>query len=129
MNIFTKDTTDAAFSKFNRTPELNERVRGFLNERLAQYEVDCESIHITTVNNPSDKNVVFSQDLWHLGGDTLEWGHVQVHNQGVTDIFTSSHTFEDEQKFKHLSVYGVEKLLEDLLGEALSKWGDLAVAS
>lgn len=116
-------------TKFNRTPELNERVRFFLNEKLAKYDVDCENVYITTINNPVDKNVVFSQDLWNLGSDTLEWGNVQVHDQGVTGIFASSHTFEDEQRFNGLNVYDVEKLMQDLLGEATANWGDLAVAS
>ena len=116
-------------TKFNRTPELNERVRAFLNEKLAQYEVNCENVYITTVNNPIEKAVVFSQDLWNLGSDTLEWGNVQVHDQGVTGIFSSSHTFEDEHRFNALSVYDVEKLMEGLLDEATTNWGDLAVAS
>ncbi len=116
-------------TKFNRTPELNERVRVFLNEKLAKYDVDCENVYITTINNPVDKNVVFSQDLWNLGSDTLEWGNVQVHDQGVTGIFASSHTFEDEQRFNGLNVYDVEKLMEALRGEATANWGDLAVAS
>ena len=115
--------------KFKRTPELNEHVRNFLNERLAQYEVDCENIYITTINNPIDSNIVFSQDLWHLGCDTLEWGNVQIHDQGLVGIFAEYYTFEDEQRFKKLTVSEVEKLMEDLLHEASRKWDYLAIVS
>ena len=129
MKTMTTDTTDAAGLKFKRNPELNERVRVFLNEKLAQHEVDCENVYITKINNPIDNVVVFSQDLWHLGCDTLEWGNVQVHTQGVTGIFSASHTFEDEQRFHKLSVHDVEKLVEALLNEATASWGDLVSAS
>lgn len=115
--------------KFKRTPELNERVRGFLNEKLAQYEVDCQRVYITRVHDLIDLNVVFSQDLYDLGGDTLEWGNVQVHDQGLTDIFTEHQTFEKEYLFGKLSVQEVEKLMEDLLYEATRHWDYLAIVS
>lgn len=122
MNTIDNDAVDSANFTLKPSPEVNARVRESLNEKLAQYGTDCESLYITTVNDPVALNVTFSQDLNALGNDTLEWGVVQSHNTGLTGIFSASHTFDEASRVGKPGIYEVEAIMQELLDEAKYKW-------
>lgn len=104
------------------SPKVVERARDFLNERLQPYAIDCQSLHINTVNDIVELRVVFSQSLLDLGMDTLEWGTVQSLDDWLTGVFSEVWTFDDRYRVKAPSIKQVESIMSDLLDAAKYEW-------
>ena len=129
MNTISNDAVENTLINFKVTPEMIEKVRQYLNEQLAQYNIDCESLHFNKIADLNNPRVTYSQDLWHLGCNTLEWGNVEVHDQSLTGIFTEPSTFADEYRFAPLDIPAAEKLMRALLEEAQTQWKFQAIIS
>ena len=104
------------------SPKVVERARDFLNEQLQAYSIECESLHMNTVNDIVELRVVFSQTLLDLGMDTLEWGVVQSFDDWVTGVFSEDWTFDDLYRVKKPSLEHIEILMKDLLDAAKYEW-------
>ena len=104
------------------SPKVVERARDFLNEQLQAYAIDCQSLHINTVNDIVELRVVFSQSLLDLGMDTFEWGTVQSFDDWVTGVFSEDWTFEDRYRVKKPSVEHIEIIMKSLLDAAKYEW-------
>ena len=122
MSHMDKRAFDAGDFTLKPSPEVVERVRSFLNQQLQPFGVDCENIHINTVNNIVDESLTFSQNLLGLGMDTLEWGTVQSHNDWETGVFSKGSTFQEVHRNHHLPIERIEQMMRDLLDEAKYKW-------
>ena len=117
MDIF--DTHDFTLKP---SPKVVERARDFLNEQLQAYSIECESLHMNTVNDIVELRVVFSQTLLDLGMDTLEWGVVQSFDDWVTGVFSEDWTFDDLYRVKKPSLEHIEIIMKDLLDAAKYEW-------
>ena len=122
MSHMDKRAFDAGDFTLKPSPEVVERVRSFLNQQLQPFGVDCENIHINTVNNIVDESLTFSQNLLGLGMDTLEWGTVQAHNDWETGVFSKGGTFQDIHRLDHLPIERIEQMMSELLDQAKYKW-------
>ncbi|GLX88719.1 hypothetical protein Pfra02_12880 [Pseudomonas fragi] len=106
------------------SPEIDARVREFLNQQLAQYEADSQRLFITTVHSAVNPVVTFSQDLNALGNDTLEWGEVQSHDSEVTGCFSEHGRYEETLRVSRPSIREVEGLMQKLLDHAKADWSN-----
>ena len=113
---------DAPRDPHNAKPEHKKRVRGFLNEQLKRFGVDCDSLHINIAHSLIRPEVISSQSLHVVGLECLDRGYELTYVQGTTAIFTRPWTFEDEHRFHKLSLYDAEKILDAMLSAAKYQW-------
>lgn len=104
------------------SPKVVERARDFLNEQLKAYDIECENLHINTVNDIVELRVVFSQTLLGLGMDTLEWGKVQSFDDWETGVFSQGWTFDEPYIVQKPSLEHIEIIMKDLLDAAKYEW-------
>ena len=122
MKKVVKDIFDSHDFTLKPSPKVVERTREFLNEQLQVYAVECESLHMNTVNDIVELRVVFSQTLLDLGMDTLEWGMVQSFDDWLTGVFSEGWTFEDRYRAKKPSLEQIGIIMKDLLDAAKYEW-------
>ena len=121
MNTIDKNAADVDFS-LKPSPEIDTRVREFLNAKLDAHGTDSQQVYITTVSNAAEPVVTFSQDLNALGNDTLEWGNVQIHDTAVTGCFSKHWVYDEAVRVSSPSVREVEALMQELLAHAKEHW-------
>lgn len=112
----------ASLESRNTNAEHKHRVRGFLNEKLAKFGVDCDNLHLTIVYDVIHFRVKSSQSLHQVGLDCLDRGHGLTYEGGTTAVFTESWAFEDQYRHRKLSFYDVEKMLSEMMDEAKYQW-------
>lgn len=122
MEKVDKNLFDTHEFTLKPSPKVVERAREFLNKQLQAYAIECEKLHINTVNDIVELRVVFSQTLLDLGMDTLEWGTVQSFDDWVTGVFAEGWAFEDRYRVNKPSLEHIEIIMKDLLDAAKYEW-------